>query len=126
MTVTEFRKAISLLPPDAPVIDSGKWYATQRQHWIGWLREYGGPGAYGRVAQVQRDARFAYNHILEWRMLLYLAHALRFSRDEVDRARRAAECSTSMQGGAAAVRRHFPWELIESRLRRVLSKSRKA
>jgi hypothetical protein len=37
--------------------------------------EYDGPGAYGRIAGKQRDARFAYNHIVEPKMLLWLIKA---------------------------------------------------
>jgi hypothetical protein len=24
------------------------WYRTQKEHWLGWLREYNGPGYYSR------------------------------------------------------------------------------
>jgi hypothetical protein len=24
------------------------WYASQKQHWLGWLGDYASPGAYGR------------------------------------------------------------------------------
>ena len=24
------------------------WYRSQKEHWLGWLREYDGPGYYGR------------------------------------------------------------------------------
>jgi hypothetical protein len=37
------------------------WYSTQKEHWLGWLKEYDGPGYYGRKKR-HRSAEFAYNH----------------------------------------------------------------
>jgi hypothetical protein len=39
----------------------GAWYTTQKEHWLGWLSEYCGPGYYGRK-NWQRSAEFVYNH----------------------------------------------------------------
>src|ERR1700680_3404466 len=44
----------------------GVWYRSQQEHWLGWLSEYDGPGAYGRKTSVVRSAEFAYNHVV-WR-----------------------------------------------------------
>jgi hypothetical protein len=38
----------------------GAWYRSQKEHWLGWLAEYDGPGAYGRSAKTPRDAQYAY------------------------------------------------------------------
>lgn len=38
------------------------WYETQQQHWLGWLSEYGGAGAYGRKRRGIAPARFVYTH----------------------------------------------------------------
>jgi hypothetical protein len=59
-----FRQAIRRLPADDPVVDPKKWYTTQKQHWVGWLGEYQGPGFYGRRTGSRRDAEYAYNHIV--------------------------------------------------------------
>lgn len=37
------------------------WYATQKEHLLGWLREYDGLGYYGRT-NWNRTAQFVYNH----------------------------------------------------------------
>src|SRR5262245_11407403 len=57
VTVAALRRAISRLPSDKPVVTPGKWYKTQKEHWLGWLSEYHGPGAYGRRADTRRDAK---------------------------------------------------------------------
>lgn len=75
ISIREFIHKIECLPSDEPVHDPRVWYMTQKEHWLDWLREYDGPGAYGRMAGTQRDARFAYNHIVEPKMLLWLIEA---------------------------------------------------
>ena len=75
MTIKQFILVIRGLPSDGPHIDPSKWYATQKEHWLGWLSEYHSPGAYGRKSHSRRDARYAYNHIVEAKMLLWLVQA---------------------------------------------------
>jgi len=41
---------------------NGVWYTSQKEHWLGWLSEYNGPGAYDRKIWRGRSAKFAYNH----------------------------------------------------------------
>lgn len=65
ISVQTFRRAIQRLPSDEPRAESGVWYLTQKQHWLRWLGGYHGPGAYGRLTGKRRDARFAYNHIVD-------------------------------------------------------------
>jgi hypothetical protein len=50
------------------------WYKSQKQHWLGWLRGYDGPGAYGRK-DWHRSAEFVYNHICCPSMVLWLGDA---------------------------------------------------
>src|SRR5216683_7276557 len=50
----------------------GVWYRSQKEHWLGWLSEYDGPGAYGRKTSVVRSAEFAYNHVVCPPMILWL------------------------------------------------------
>ena len=94
----------------------GKWYRTQKEHWLGWLEHYEGPGAYGRKPGMTRDARYAYNHIVEPLMLLYLARASCLPKAVVARAERAAKEGTTMMQKSAAVRRVVSWEMIEAAL----------
>src|SRR5687768_1490863 len=63
--IRHFASAIRKLPTDKPVVTPGKWYLTQKEHWLGWLSGYDGPGAYGRKGGPHQDAMFAYNHIVE-------------------------------------------------------------
>jgi len=44
MTINQFIRIIRGLRSDEPYIDPSKWYTTQKQHWLGWLGEYHGPG----------------------------------------------------------------------------------
>jgi hypothetical protein len=113
---------IENLPSDKPKHNPRVWYLTQKEHWLGWLREYHGPGAYGRVpGQPRRDAKFAYNHIVCPDMLLWLITAAGVSPKLVTDARRSASRvhSHSLNQQAAAIRRHVPWEiLMESLIRK--------
>ena len=47
-SIGEFIAAIRRLPADPPYGDPNVWYPNQKEHWLGWLREYDGPGAYDR------------------------------------------------------------------------------
>jgi len=75
VSIGRFIKAIQALPSDEPRVYPKKWYATQKEHWLGWLRDYHGPGAYGRRSEIRRDAEYVYNHIVEVEMLLWLIEA---------------------------------------------------
>lgn len=116
MTVAELARAIKRLPEDEPVNDPRKWYRTQKQHWLGWLAEYAGPGAYGRKTPSTADARHIYNRIVEYRMLLWLAEAASVSAEKVGEAKRQAATATSLQQAAGRVRRLIPWEDVEAAL----------
>jgi hypothetical protein len=109
-------KAIRSLPEDEAVVTPGKWYRTQKEHWLGWLSEYHGPGAYGRTTTAGRDAAFAYNHIVEPKMLLYLAAASNINPSVVAEARRMSACEKTKMAQAASIRRLIPWSLVETAL----------
>lgn len=104
--------AIRRLPPDAPVKNPKKWYLTQKEHWIGWLDEYSGPGAYGRQTGVVRDAQYAYNHVVQPELLLYLATASGVDSQLVAAANRAFENRTSLMQAAGAIRAIVPWDTV--------------
>lgn len=111
-TPKQLRRAIERLPADPPVDDPKKWYKTQKEHWLGWLSEYDGPGAYGRKVDSTRDARYAYNHVVNFRMLLWLIDATGVDRDLVASARLASEPGTTLQQKSSAIRRIVPWEVV--------------
>jgi hypothetical protein len=104
--------AIHTLPADAPVHHPKRWYRTQKEHWIGWLSQYHGPGAYGRKTEIKRDARFAYNHIVEPEMLLWLIDAAGVDRTLVAASRQAAERGTTLMQKSATIRKLVPWEMV--------------
>lgn len=112
VSISKFIRAIRQLPSDEPRVWPGKWYQTQKQHWLGWLGEYHGPGAYGRKTGIRRDAAYAYNHIVEPEMLRWLMKAAGVQLGLVEAAKRAARRGKTMQEKSAAIRQHVPWESI--------------
>lgn len=116
ITIQEFIAAIHRLPADRPVVDPRKYYRTQKEHWLGWLGEYNTRGAYGRKAGMNRDARYAYNHVVEPKMLLWLISAAGVRPGLVWAARRDAAEQKSMMAQSAAIRARVSWEEIEGRL----------
>lgn len=115
-SVASLLRRIRTLPADPAVDDPRKWYRTQKEHWIGWLAQYDGPGAYGRRTDVVRDARYAYNHIVEPAMLLYLAKAAGIDRRRVCAARLAASATSTLMQASAAIRGEIGWDDIERAL----------
>ena len=113
VSITKFITAIRALPSDKPKVTRGKWYTTQKEHWLGWLSEYCGPGAYGRTGSAAaRDARFAYNHIVEVKVLLWLIEAAGVPHVRVQKARLGAARAPSLSRKSAIMRKHVPWELL--------------
>jgi hypothetical protein len=53
----------------------GVWYKSQKEHLLGWLSEYDGPGFYNRKTWEGRSAKYIYNHIGCPPMLFWLAEA---------------------------------------------------
>jgi hypothetical protein len=98
--------------------DKGVWYSSHKEHWMGWLSEYDGPGAYGRKSWTGRTAEFVYNHIGCPPMLLWLAEAVGVPKKNLLAAKR-----TALSGGknrvshCALIRKTIPWSAIEERLR---------
>jgi hypothetical protein len=85
------------------------WYHTEKEHWLGWLSEYDGPGAYGRTGDQHRDARFAYNHIVNPYMLMYPIEAIPMRPELVEAAQVALKAnahSTLMRMSGAIGQMH--------------------
>lgn len=132
MTPAMLRRLIRQLPEAGPISTAlakalmrGQkprpvWYQTQKEHWSGWLGEYGGPGAYGRKPGQRRSARFIYNQIRCAPMLLWLGEAYGASVTLLKKAAKAAR-SAGEAGAAqcAAIRRLIPWPDIAIWLDRV-------
>ena len=132
MTPRQLRSLLEELPESVPITDaleaekcpqssrlSSTWYKSQKEHWLGWLGEYDGPGAYGRKNAI-RDAqfKFIYNHFQCSPDLLWLAEAfgvdeklLVLGRDAMRKARAspASQC--------AAFRKVVSWEVVEATIK---------
>lgn len=92
------------------------WYRSQKEHWLGWLAEYDGPGAYAR-SETKRDARFVYNHIQCAPMLLWLSEALETPSGILETTFEAVVAAPNRGAQqCAALRQHLPWDQIEDRL----------
>ena len=116
ISIAKLLGAIRQLPADDPVIDPKKWYRTQKQHWIGWLGEYHTSGAYGRQTNQLRDARYAYNHIVEPKMLVWLIEAAGLPNATVRKARRCAGQGKTMMQQSAEIRRLVAWDEVAGHL----------
>ena len=75
VSIQKFIAAIRALP-ETLLEPGGRtvWYRSQKQHWLGWLKQYNTPCAYDRM-HPGKDAKFAYNHIVNPQMLLWLIGA---------------------------------------------------
>lgn len=116
VSVQTFRRAIQALPSDEPNDDPSVWYRTEKEHWLGWLGVYDGPGGYGRLTGKRRDARFAYNHLVNPYMLLWLVEAARVKPSLVVAARRCCRRRAALGTRSAAIRRLVPWEVLQAAL----------
>jgi hypothetical protein len=57
-------------------INRDPWYKSQKEHWLGWLKDYDGPGFCQSKTHTGRDAKYICNHINCSPILLYLPEAL--------------------------------------------------
>jgi len=89
---------------------------SQKEHWLGWLSEYDGPGFYNRQSG-KRSAEFVYNHINRAPMVLWLGEASGISKTKVSQAKRAAlSARRGYSSQCAAIRKIIPWDMIEGML----------
>jgi hypothetical protein len=96
------------MPQSDRLFKSG--YSTHKDHWIGWLEEYDGPGYYGR-SNWKRDARFVYQHLNSGPMLVWLCEAADENPVLISRAiREMRRSGPRAQTEAMVVRQPLPWE----------------
>lgn len=96
---------------------SAPWYSSQKEHWLGWLGEYDGPGAYDRLMWEGRTAEFVYNHIQCAPMLSWLAEAAGLQSEEIEAANKAALAAPRRAASqCGAFRRIIPWESVSGAL----------
>ena len=93
------------------------WYQHQKEHWLGWLGAYDGPGAYGRKVHSGRTAEFVYNHIMCPPMILWLGEAVGIGNKVMKQAVTAClEAGRTLPKQCGAIRSHVPWSMIVGRL----------
>ena len=92
------------------------WYNSQKEHWLGWLGEYDGPGYYDRKTW-DVTAEQVYNRVVNPAMLVWLAEASGVPRSLVEEGSEAAlSAPSNMSAQSGAIRRVIPWDLIRQRL----------
>ena len=99
-------------------INRDPWYKSQKEHWLGWLKDYDGPGFYNRKTHAGRDAKYIYNHIMCSPMLLYLPEALGVSNDLIKKAFDAVIQANQrkMAKQCSLIRSIIPFRLFEEKL----------
>jgi hypothetical protein len=65
---------------------------------------------------MNRDAKYAYNHIVEPEMLLWLIAAARLESNLVNSARRASARAVTLPGKSTSIRKHAPWCAVAAAL----------
>ena len=118
MTIGAFCRIIGQLRSDRPKIVHGIWYRTQKEHWLGWLRYYHGPGAYGRKIGQRHDAKYAYNHVVNPFMLAWLVEASGLPSRRTDKVRSCCSRAGSLMARSGAIRRIVPWDEMQAALLR--------
>jgi hypothetical protein len=118
-SIRELLQAVQRLPATAPQSQklSMGGYETHQDHWIAWLKEYNGPGYYGR-ADWSVDARTVYQRLANGRMIVWLGEA---AGEDPKRIRAAIAAMTRHGKGrkqteAKIVRSHLPWERVAALL----------
>ena len=92
------------------------WWSSQKEHWLGWLDEYNGPGYYGR-SNWKVTAKAVYNRVGNPAMVLWLGEASGIPGARVKEAIEASELAgNSWRAKCGAIRRVIPWEDIEQNL----------
>jgi hypothetical protein len=89
------------------------WYSHQKEHWLGWLKEYDGPGYYGRQSW-DITAERVYNRVVNPAMVLWLGESAGISTAQVKSAVAAAKSAgPKFAAQCGAIRRVIPWSDIE-------------
>lgn len=125
MTPIQLRRKIMRLEPVQPIAASFEtaiavrktrrkdpWYESQKEHWLGWLKEYVGPGYYGRQSW-EVTAEAVYNRVVNPSMVLWLGEAAGVPKAAVRTAADAALAAPpSMAAQSGAIRAVIPWSMI--------------
>jgi hypothetical protein len=130
MTPKQLRQRILRLPDSAPITEAFEvrlaettaslrraWYENQREHWLGWLKDYDGPGYYGR-SNWEVDARSVYNRVGNPAMVLWLGEASGVPTAIVKNASAdGLKLRGSFSRQCRAIRALIPWDLVAEHLK---------
>jgi len=113
LDIRDLLVAISRIPEGRRMKSDSVWYESQKEHWIGWLLGYQGPGAYGRKRHDVSDAKSVYNRLVCPEMLLYLAKGSGVSAKLMREASKAErKAGPTPMAKCKAVRAHVPWSVV--------------
>jgi hypothetical protein len=94
-----------------------KKYPSQKMHWLGWLSEYGGAGAFNRKNRGVRSAEIVYNRIVCPPMVLWLTETAGVPKRQVKLAMQSALfVAPSFARQCAAMRKIISWSTLEGYL----------
>lgn len=110
ISTDEFRRKIKKLPADE--VRPGYIHKNQKGHWLHWLFWYNEKSAYGRAIGMNRDAKWAYNHIVCPDMLIYLIKAINIQPDLVMLAEKAFRENATEMHRSGEIRKIVPWPLV--------------
>ena len=114
-SIQELLSAVQKLPPKTPQASKlpiGEGYTTFQQQWIGWLKDYDGPGYYGRK-DGKRSARWVYQHLNNGKMIVWLNEAVGENPKTIEAAIEDMQRNgSSAQGQAKIARSHLPWDRV--------------
>ncbi len=115
LDIRDLLVAISRMAEGRRVRSDSTWYESQKEHWIGWLLDYQGGGAYSRKSRGCREARLVYNRLQSPDMVLYLAKESGVSPARIREATREALALGPNSSGAltcGAIRKILTWKLV--------------
>lgn len=129
MTPQQLRRKVARLNPVQPITawfeaalaerksrKRDPWYGSQKEHWLGWLSEYDGPGYYGRSSW-DVSAETVYNRVVNPSMVLWLGEAAGVSKSVIEAAARDALAGKpSMAAQSGGIRHVVTWPMIADRL----------
>ena len=118
-TIQELLRAVRRLRAATPISDrlSKGGYDTHKDHWIGWLEEYDGPGFYGR-SNWKVDARAVYQRLNNGHMIVWLNEAAGEGAGPIRTTIRQMKLRGNgrKQTEAKIARARHPWESVAALL----------
>ncbi|WP_170339676.1 hypothetical protein [Ruegeria arenilitoris] len=95
------------------------WYANQKEHWIGWLADYEGPGAYVKVPNGNVAAENVYRRMVCTPAIFWLVvQSASIGRTATQALVTSilADPNAAMARHSAWIRRTVPWDSVQSAL----------